>query len=314
MKTLFQSPAKLVKYALTFVGFFIALGAILTAFFGFNTSPEFGGHYELTIDCVDSEKVNDYYKEAKETLKDYGYSISDYQIEDRSYCDTLVIRYKSESEINAGLVAKDIATKLEIDQTMVQANKLSHAYNGFNGLTILFVSIGLLAAAFIIAWIIKGWNYGVGYVVSYAGTILLSLAIIGFTRIMLSPTSLIIVTVISTMSMLVFAYLAHNIYNQRDNANNNISYKDAYLSVINQKWKELVIVAAAGVLVPLVLLLSFTKVLVVYALTMLVAELVLAFISIVLVPAIFIWIEDSSISKLNKTLSRNKNKKSAKEN
>ena len=61
MKTLFESPAKLVKYALTFVGFFIALGAILTAFFGFNTSPEFGGHYELTIDCVDSEKVNEYY-------------------------------------------------------------------------------------------------------------------------------------------------------------------------------------------------------------------------------------------------------------
>lgn len=309
MKTLFETPSKLVKYALTFVAFFVGLGIILTAFFGFNTSAEFGGHYELTIDCMDSAEVDNYYKAAKEVLGEYGYSVSDYQIEDRSYCETLVIRYASSSDTNANLIKADLATKLNLDQSLVQANSLALAYSGFNGWDVVLFSGILLAFAFVIGLVLKGWNYGVGFCVSYAATMLLSLAIIGFTRIVLSPSSLVLVTVISTMSMVAFAYLSHHVYALREDKNDGISFKDAYLEVINIKAKELYIVGGALAVVGIVLMLTFNKTLVLFGLTYLVAMLVLAFISIILVPAIFVLIEDTKLKKLKATLTRNKKQK-----
>lgn len=309
MKTLFETPSKLVKYALTFVAFFIALGAILTAFFGFNTSAEFGGHYELTIDCMDTDEVDNYLKTAKDVLDDYGYNVSDYEIEDRSYCETLVIRYASNSETNAGLIKADIASKLSLDQSLVQASKLSLVNNGFSIWKIVLFSMVVMAFVFVIALIIKGWNYGIGYLISFATTNLLTLAIIGFTRIVLSPSSLVLVSVISALSMVVYAYLIENVYKLRDDKNNKISYKDAYLEVVSTKLKDLCIVGGALAVIGIVLLLTFNKALVMYGITYLLSILVMAFVTIILVPAIFVLIEDKRETKLNELLTRNKKQK-----
>ena len=106
----------------------------------------------------------------------------------------------------------------------------------------------------------------------------------------------------------MFAYLSHFVYKKVED-NSKLSFKDAYLDVVNNKKLELMIAGGVLYLIPLVLICTLSKTAVMLGLVQLVTTFVLTFVSLILVPAIFVWIEDSKANRLTQNLSRNKTQK-----
>ena len=186
MKNLFNHTHNIIKYSLTIMAFALALATIFVVGFGFNSSAEFGGAYEITIDCFDNTKIEEYTASAEEVLDAYGYSPNSIFVEDREYCETLVIRYKSNSANNAVKIQADIVNKLALNENLVTVNVL-HAPSALNQALKLLVFLGVAVVVMFIYLIIRfNWKVALTVVLNLILTALMSLSIFAISRIEIS--------------------------------------------------------------------------------------------------------------------------------
>lgn len=309
MKTLFESPSRLVKYALTMVAFFIALGIIFASVFGFNGSTEYNGYYEISIDCFDSETEQDIDSTVNKVLSEHNYSVSEKLVENRDYCETLVYRYHSNSTQNATKIQEQLVSSLNLNEGMVTVQKLTNAHNGITVWNYILAIGVLLVVVFLVSLVRYGLKHSLSLTASLTITSLLSMAVIAFTRIVLSK-SLIIMSLVSAIVSVIITMSILNRTNINKENSKNISYKDAYLEGIKAvNTLDKIIISCALIIAPSALLLTFNGNLVMLGLGYLVCAFVCAFVSIILAPAIYILLEDKQEEKTKKIVSRNtKNK------
>lgn len=310
MKTLFENPSKLVKFSLTFVAFFVALGIIFAAVFGFHTSTEYNGYYEISIDSFDAEQEEKIDNKVKEILSKYKYTVEEKVVEDRDYCKTLVYRYESNSTQNAEEIKNVLKQDLALNEGMITVEKLTNAQNGITIWNYLITFVAILIVSFLAMVIYGGVKSALTVVSAESITGLLSMAIIAFTRITLSKGLIILSLVASVISGIVLLSIIGKIKQQKDN-NTALSYKDSYLtSLASASVLEKIILAVCIFIVPCALIFTFNTILIMFGLGYIVCALVALFTTTILSPAIYVALEDKQEERTKQIVSRNtKNKK-----
>lgn len=294
MKTILNNSKTFIKYALTIMLFAVVLGSIFVVGFGFNASSEFGKVYELTVDCFDENKIEEFTDVSKSVLKEYGYSATEVFVEDRSYCDTIVVRYKSTSQNNATLIEKDVETKLELNENLVTMNALTHSSETSSAIKLL-ISLGVIAVAVFAYAIIRfKWKVAVAVLLNYLFSALLPLALLAITRIELSISTLGVIASISGLSTILFMAIVSKMYAIAKQQEKRESFANNYLAYISENKLKAIIPAVLMLLVFVCFIFTFNVALVQVGLAGIVSLIVCAFVLICFSPTFLVMLSEKS--------------------
>ena len=308
---LFAAPGKLFKYALTILVAIIALGAIFVGFFGFNKSYQFGGYYEINIDYQDAEKVNSYLEGTTNILGNYGYTVSEAKIGDKSYLQTLVIRYKGNSDANAEKIKQDIIKTFEFDEDTkyVTVEPIGKTLMQKSAVKLLLPLGICLVALFLFGLIRRNLFYGVSLAMVPAATILLSLSIFAMTRSVMSVASIGIMAICAIISVIVFMYYTSVMFaKKKTHLGENKDYPELFNEAINEStWtvKIPALVALAGFVG---LMFSFNKTLVFVSLSGIISLVSAGACALIIGGGFYLTMLTAESNKIKNIMSRNKNK------
>ena len=300
MKTLFKKPTTFIKYALTLIAFAIVLGTVFVIGFGFNTNSDFGGVYELTIDCFDDNKVSDYTDIATDVLDEYGYSAKDIIVEERAICDTIVIRYASKSASNAQKIENDLTAKLELNENLVSVNKLSLPSANRDALMILLAFGVSMAVMFVYLWIRMDWKKASTVALSYLISGILPVAICAISRIEISLVSLGVIFIMALVTAILTAIIFAKIESIEKYQDDETSFIDNFLALAGENKIKAIIPTALVLLVFVCLMFTFTRNLVFTGLVGIVSLVCFAFVAIIFAPNFYLVLNTKIIKKKNK--------------
>lgn len=318
MKELYSHSAKLLKIISIFTGVIVAMGVIFCAIFGFNQGVDFGGYYQIKVDCFNEDEIDEYIDEIDSVLADYGYSIRDVEIEDRSYCSTIVVRYKSESATNAEKIRETLVENLELNDKVTTVDQLSAAYS-WKYVLYLLIGFGvMLVALFLFGHFRRGYKYGLSLAASFAFTIVVTLSIFAFTRIEFSLAALFMTIVLATFGTVLFAAISVLAENKIKNSETALSKTDAMADIFNMVSKKVIIPLGLIALLFVGLMFTFNKTLVLLGLASLVAMVVTLVSVSLLSPALYLQLENgvskkSPATKVSDAKKENKQKETKKE-
>lgn len=300
MKTLLNNSKTFIKYSLTIMLFTLLIGTVFVIGFGFNGSAEFGKVYELTIDCFDMAKEEEYTDTAKEVLKDYGYSASEIFVEDRSYCETIVVRYKSTSTKNSELIKNDIVAKLELNENLVTNNSLTRSSEVSSAVKAL-IAVGVIAVVlFVYALIRYEWKVALTTMLNYCFAILLPLALLAITRIEISITAIGVIALISTLSTILLFALISKLMSVAKQQEKPKSFAENYLSYVNENKFKAIIPASLMLLVFICLIFTFNIGLVYVGLVGIITLIISAFMLVCYSPAFLVMLNEQPKQKVQK--------------
>ena len=272
----------------------ILLGAIFVAGFGFNVSSEFGKVYEVSIDCFDENKLQEFEQETKKVLKSYKYSATEVLVEDRSYCDTIIVRYKSTSQANATLIEKDIETKLNLNENLVSVSALSYSSETATAVKLL-LPMGLIAIVIFAYSLFRyKWKFAVTLLLNYIFATCLPLALLAITRIELSITVLGVIALLAMLSTVLTMAIYSKMQIIAKHQQKPESFKNNYIAYISDNKFKAIIPSALILLLFTCLIFTFSSNLVFVGLSGIVSLIVSAYTTICFAPAFFCAIAENS--------------------
>ena len=299
MKTLFEKPATIVKYALTIMVFALLLGTIFVVGFGFNASSEYGGVYELTVDCFDENKIEEYTDECKAVLDDYGYSAKDVIIEQRSVCDTIVVRYASGSETNAQKIEADVTTKLGLNENLVSVSALS-APSAIASSLKLLIAVGVIAVGvFAYTMIRMGWKKALAVLLNLVLSAFVPLAVFAISRIEMSYVGFGVALLFACLSTVLFVAVLSKLDAIKKQQEKEETFLDNYLNLLNANKFKAIIPSLLILLVLVCLMFTFTRNLVFVGLVGLVSALISAFNFIIFSPNFLLLLDTPRQKKVS---------------
>ena len=285
MKTIFNKPTNFLKYALTFMCFAFLLGLIFSLTFGFNTSHEYGKVYEVSVFCFDESKQEAYQNATKEVLKSYGYSAKETFIEEHTDCDAIVVRYASESAVNATKIQAEIAQKLELNENLVQVDSLTLS-NQKSASIKLLITLGVASLLIFVYTIIRfNWKTAITIASNLILSAILPLSVMAFSRIELSLTSLLLVIVMAILSTVLYMAIYSKTKSIQKQQEKPLSFRENYISLIENNKFKVLIPSALVLLVFVCLIFTFVRPLVFVGLSGIVAFAISAFNLIIFAPS-----------------------------
>lgn len=300
MKTLFNKPATFIKYALTIMAFAIILGTVFVIGFGFNTSSDFGGVYELSIDCFDENKISEHTEVAKEVLDEYGYSAKEVIIEDRSICDTIVIRYASKSAVNALKVEENVTTRLELNENLVSVSELKLPSATSDALKML-LALGIsIVGIFIYLLVRMDWKRAITVVLGLTLSAVLPVAIFAISRIEISLVALAIVFLMALVSAILVTMIFSKIEAVEKSQQKPLTFIENYLDILNENKIKAIIPTALLLLVYVCMIFTFSRALVFAGLVGFICMLVAAFVAIIFAPNFYMLLNTKRAKKIKK--------------
>lgn len=300
MKTLFSNPKNLIKYGLTLIAFAICLGVVFVIGFGFNTSTDFGKAYEISIDCFDEGKLAEYEQTANNILKESGYSAKESFIEERSICDTIVIRYNSNSENNATKIEADIEAKLNLNENLVSVEQLSLSTEKSMAIKLL-IPLGIIAVViFLYALIRFGIKESLALIVNLVVSTILPLALLAITRLELSLEVLGLLMVLSTLSTVLFMFIISKMNSIQKAQEKEESFKTNYINYLEANKIKVIIPACLIFLIFAVLIFTFNRAMIQIGVAGLVIYLAISFMAIIMSPALLMTLKNGQSEKTKK--------------
>lgn len=299
MKTLFNKPSTFIKYALTIMAFAVVLATVFVIGFGFNASAEFGGVYELTIDCFDETKIVENTNVANQVLAEYGYNAKETIVEERSICDTIVIRYASKSAVNAQKIETDLTNKLGLNENLVTVSALSLPSANRDALKMLLAFGISLAVVAIYVLIRMDWRKASTVALCYLFSALLPLSICAISRVEISMVSLAVIYLMSTATAILVTVIFSKLESIQKHQEHERGYLDNYLDLLNENKVKAIIPTALMLLVFVCLIFTFSRALVFAGLVGVISLIIFAFIAIIFAPNFYLAI-NSKKSKNNK--------------
>lgn len=291
MKTLLQNSNKLLKYAFTVIAFALVIGLVFIIGFGFNGSADFGKTYELTVDCFDESAVNTTKEKMVEVIKANGYSELESFVEDRSYCDTVVVRYKSNSTIKAQEIKAQTIEKLGLNENLVSISKLSHS-TATKASIKLIIGVSISAVLLFLLGLIRyDIKYALALFATFVLSIMLPLAVIAITRIELSTSIIAIIASIASLASFIFAFSYAKMQMIKKYQEKEESYQTNYINYINENKFKAIIPSALVLVMVVAFMFIFNRSLIFIGLSILLSTLIAGFISLVLSPAILISLD-----------------------
>lgn len=291
MKTLFTKSSSLLKYYLTFMGTAILLGLIFLFTFGFNTSGEFGKLYEVRVYSFDSAKNQTYIETVEDVLDIYGYSPKDVLIEEHTDSDAVVLRYRSTSENNAIKIEADVTERLELNENLVEVQALTSSSATKDSLKLL-IGLGVIAVVlFIYALLRHDWKFAVTLVSTLVLSVILPLAIMLFTRIELSLTTLGVLVLFSALTTILYMALYAKVKSIEKSQRQTKRFLTNTADYMNAVKFKAIIPTAIVLLVFVCLIFTFVRSLVHVGLVGLVLMVVDAFLLVIFAPTLQILLQ-----------------------
>lgn len=305
---IFETPKKFLKYALLFSTTVVLLGLLFVIFFGFNTSYEFGGYYEINIDYQNVADTNDYIEGTQDILKEYGYKINgNATVGDKSYLYNLCIRYKSDSDVNASQIESDIQTKFGLSDEFVSVDKISNTYALSTVLSMLWPILIMVVLLFLFGWLRRNIFYALSLGSIVLSSTLLQLSIIAITRTRLSVATIGIMAITTIIAVVVFVYYTSQMFERKNShEGEKEEYPQLFSSVIADSLFTIKLPALIGLAAFLGLVLTFNSTLVNVGLSGIICLLVATFASIFIGGNVYLSALTSESSKIKSVMSRNK--------
>ncbi|MGN1259034.1 MAG: hypothetical protein ACI4T8_02230 [Christensenellales bacterium] len=308
---LFATPNKLLKFTLTILITIVALGAIFVGFFGFNKSYEFGGYYEINIDFQDPEQMNSYLEGTTQILKNHGYTVSDARVGDKSYLQTLVIRYKGNSEANAEIIKQEIIKTFEFEENTkyVSVDPIGKTFMSSSAVKLLLPLGICLVALFLFGLIRRNLFYGLSLTIVTASSILVSLSIFAFTRSVLSVASIGIIAISAILSVVVFMYYSSVMFaKKKSHLGEKEDYQTLFNDAINESVWTIKIPALLAFIAFVALILTFNRTLIFVGLSGIICLVSGAFSAVLMGGSFYLTMLTAENDKIKNIMSRNKNK------
>lgn len=306
MNKLFSSPKKLLMYLLLFTATIMVAGVIVVATLGFNKSYHFGGAYEVSVDCLDSEKIDHNIDVITDILDDNGCTYVD--VLDKSYTTNIVVKFNANSTAKVDAIKQQLDEKLS-DVQKFEVNAISNTSYSKTLKKLVVMSVVAFACVIVYGLVRRNWFFGVSLGVSFLGTMLVGLSIFAFTRIMVSPTSLYILTLFALLSAVLLLYYT-SVAQARKNGvgGEKLTLKQHYANAVNSSLFALGIPSIAFTLAMIGLVFTFNGRLAMIGLSGIVAIISCVWSSIFLAGALYLLVEDANQNKIKKVMSRNNNK------
>lgn len=243
MNKLFSSPKQLLKFMLLFSATILALGVIFVCVFGFNKSYQFGGQYEISIDYIDADKTDSYIKNITEIIEKNNGKVTHSNSGEKEYLYTLSVQFES----NSTDISQVKETLVEIFDGEVIADhitigKLSNTFATKNLVWLILPFSIVLVALFVYGWLRRNYIYGFANMITFAGTILIGLALFAVTRTQISIATLGILSAIAILSVAVFVYYTSISYMNKNSVHGEKEkLVDLYVKSINSSiWVMLI--------------------------------------------------------------------------
>lgn len=243
MNKLFSSPKQLLKFMLLFSATILALGVIFVCVFGFNKSYQFGGQYEVSIDYIDADKTDSYIKNITEIIEKNNGKVTHSNSGEKEYLYTLSVQFES----NSTDISQVKETLVEIFDGEVIADhitigKLSNTFATKNLVWLILPFSIVLVALFVYGWLRRNYIYGFANMITFAGTILIGLALFAVTRTQISIATLGILSAIAILSVAVFVYYTSISYMNKNSVHGEKEkLVDLYVKSINSSiWVMLI--------------------------------------------------------------------------
>lgn len=268
MNKLFSSPKQLLKFMLLFSATILALGVIFVCVFGFNKSYQFGGQYEVSIDYIDADKTDSYIKNITEIIEKNNGKVTHSNSGEKEYLYTLSVQFES----NSTDISQVKETLVEIFDGEVIADhitigKLSNTFATKNLVWLILPFSIVLVALFVYGWLRRNYIYGFANMITFAGTILIGLALFAVTRTQISIATLGILSAIAILSVAVFVYYTSISYMNKNSVHGEKEkLVDLYVKSINSSIWVMLIPTMLLVLTSVAFMLTFNASLVQFGL------------------------------------------------
>lgn len=217
MKQYFKAKSSsLLKYALTIISTIIIIGIVGFFVFGVNKGLQFGGGYEIEAALPDVEYTTAI-KQTNVTLSGYGIEGRQGTKEDKGYYSSMIYRFKSDELSNID----EIEDKLEAAiyegsdypdsvDNLLTIKRIGATENAVNFGWYSLLAAGLVVViAFLIGWLRHSIFGGIAYAIATAGTALLELSLMVFSRIELSYATAITLFVLLVLSLIFVSFVAN---------------------------------------------------------------------------------------------------------
>lgn len=202
MKTT-RKPHSILKYSIIVITTIILIGIAGFFTFGFNKGIEFGGAYQIEVKYFFDEEYDEVKDACKDVLSEYGLSVRQAKTESNGYFSTAVFKFKADSldnveEIRGRIILEIFGEKTyENPENLVSIQKIGRSAPTTYG-WLAFASLATITAiCFILGWVFFGIFGGVSFAVGFASSVLLSLALVLFTRVEFSSATLATITIFS---------------------------------------------------------------------------------------------------------------------
>lgn len=286
MNTILKKPGTLIKYSLTIMLAAVLLGLIFLFTFGFNTAPEFGGVYELTIFSFDSSQNEKYIDTAKEILDGYGYTATEVIIEEHNDSDAITIRYPSESKNNAIKIQAELTTKLGLNENLVKIENLTNATQKTNAIKLLITLGVMILALGVYGWLRHNWKFAATLVSVLALSVILPLSIINFTRLELSFSVLGVIILGAALTAILYMATYAKITQIARSQDKQKTFKSNFIDFADSIKFKLIIPVALVLAAFVALIFTFTRGLIMVGLAGVIMMVVDAFLLAIFAPAL----------------------------
>ncbi len=296
----------------------IITSLFILGFFGLKLGVKLGGGSQIQIVIQNDASSKDYFDKASSVLGKYGYKIDSASVEDKylageangEYTTSCLVINIAETEISDEVKAnikKDLATKLEIDESNI--SDIQKIYSSVRSKQILYVGIavGLVVIAFFVFGLIR-YNVfaALALLLAYLHNIILYLAILILTRVQLSLVSLSIALVLSLVMGIVLIHIFEK-YREETKLQNSdkISITQTMMACEKQSIKPMMFIG--GAVLAFAVLMLFIPVLNVRlaALNIMFALIVTAYSSLLIGPSVYANLLEINDANLKAVMSRN---------
>lgn len=202
MKTT-RKPYSILKYSIIVLTTIIFIGIAGFFTFGFNKGVEFGNSYQIEAVYFFDEEYVEVETACHDVLSEHGFSIREKKVFKNGYFSTAVFTVKADSIENVEEIRGEIIFAIfseksyENPESLVSIQKIGRSVPSSYGWLTFAVIATITAICFVLGWIFFGIFGGLSLSLGFLYTILISLALVLFTRVELSSATLATVLILS---------------------------------------------------------------------------------------------------------------------
>lgn len=309
-------PSGILKYSITIIATIIIIAIAGFFTFGFNKSIDFGNAHQVEVSYINEMDSSLVKTKTVDVLKEYNINVRKIKHEDRGFYKTLVFIFKAESLDNAEEIKSSIIdsvyeeTEVLSPETMVSFKSVGTSMPA-NFVWFLILAITVLTIIlFLFAWIRTSIFAGVSQALLVAGSYLLGLSLILFTRVEFSVATLLGLFITNVLAVIISIVIFNGYRELLDNQKDKSKItSDLIIEILTENKRGFIIITCIVASIIAISLLTLNLDFIFTALSVLIGFVSSFAILLLISLPLFAQLTQNKIEKERALLSRNQSNK-----